>query len=185
MSTQFYIKDENGFYLSTDGKTRYSLLKGKAAKEFLKTEEGKRRHYFVAVDENGDKLGIEASFDFKDKYKSDLRHTKYLREIETECEYTIISANTSVSNYTEDEIELIDTIAVDEYTEEHAIHNLDLETLRKSLKNLNTDEYELIYSLYLANQPLTERQLSANTGIPQKTINNRKKRILKKLKNFF
>ena len=40
MSTKFYIKDNNGIYLSTDGKIRYTLLEGKALYDFLKTENG-------------------------------------------------------------------------------------------------------------------------------------------------
>ena len=39
MSTKFYIKDENGIYLSVDGKTRYSMLEGDELYLFLMSEE--------------------------------------------------------------------------------------------------------------------------------------------------
>ena len=60
MSTKFYIKDNNGIYLSTDGKIRYTLLEGKALYDFLKTENGRSRCFHVDIDENGNKIGIEA-----------------------------------------------------------------------------------------------------------------------------
>ena len=72
MSTKFYIKDENGNILSMDGKTRYTLLEGKAAYDFLKTEDGKRRCFHVEIDENGDKLGIEANPEIEKQYEADL-----------------------------------------------------------------------------------------------------------------
>ena len=60
MSTKFYIKDENGIFLSTDGKVKYTCLAGKELYDFLKTEDGKARSFHVDIDENGDKIGIEA-----------------------------------------------------------------------------------------------------------------------------
>ena len=59
MSTKFYIKDNNGIYLSTDGKIRYTLLEGKALYDFLKTENGRSRCFHVDIDENSNKIGIE------------------------------------------------------------------------------------------------------------------------------
>ena len=60
MSNKFYIKDNNGIYLSTDGKIRYTLLEGKALYDFLKTESGRSKCFHVDIDENGNKIGIEA-----------------------------------------------------------------------------------------------------------------------------
>lgn len=40
MSTKFYIKDENGIFLSTDGKIRYTMLKGKELYNFSKARMG-------------------------------------------------------------------------------------------------------------------------------------------------
>lgn len=52
--------------------------------------------------------------------------------------------------------------------------------LSNALCNLKPDEQELMYYLYF--KDLTEREYSKISGIPQKTINNRKRRILKKMK---
>lgn len=43
VSTKFYIKNDNGNILSMDGKTRYTLLEGKAAYDLLNDIEGSRR----------------------------------------------------------------------------------------------------------------------------------------------
>ena len=56
--------------------------------------------------------------------------------------------------------------------------------LHKVLDSLKPEEYELIYNLYLAEEPISESQYSKNKGIPRKTINNRKLVILKKMKSF-
>lgn len=52
----------------------------------------------------------------------------------------------------------------------------------KSLQSLNQDEKLLIHALYFERK--SERKVSEETGIPQKTINDRKRRIIAKLKNF-
>lgn len=186
MSTQFFIKDHNGIYSSTDGKTKYSLLEGRAIYDFLNTEDGKRRSFYVDIDENGDKIGIETEpckiTSCSEQYERD----RYRYKLKNKLNITIVSANTTVSFDDEDDIELIETIADEDVdVETTAMHALELETMRSALKKLTKDEYTIIYYLYLAKEPLSERQLSAKIGIPQRTVNYRKSVILKKLKNFF
>ena len=67
--------------------------------------------------------------------------------------------------------------------EEIAVHNDSLDRLRKALAKLEPDEYALIHALYFEN--LSERQLSAQTGIPQKTINYRRKMAIISLRRKF
>ncbi len=71
---------------------------------------------------------------------------------------------------------------VDEETdvEEIAIKNVMIAKLNESLGLLSEDELEMIHALFY--QGLTEREYAKNVGIPQKTINDRKARILRKLK---
>ncbi len=54
------------------------------------------------------------------------------------------------------------------------------EALLCALKTLSDDEYRLIFALYIKGK--TEREYAKETGIPQKTINDKKHRIIKKLK---
>lgn len=66
--------------------------------------------------------------------------------------------------------------SVDEQVEKKIM----IEKLRKILPMLSSDEQQIIRELFFNYK--TERKLSAETGIPQKTINNRKHKILAKLK---
>ena len=65
--------------------------------------------------------------------------------------------------------------------EDVVIKKLEIKTLHSCLELLATDERQLIHALFF--DGLTEREYSQKTGIAQKTINDRKHRILKKLKN--
>lgn len=185
MSTKFYIKDDNGSILSVDGKTRYTLLEGKAAYDFLQTDNGRKRQFFVDVDENGDKLGVEVSHEKEDKvkeYEAEQRHARYLRDIEVECKITVVSANMLVSVAGEDDIEMLETFADQETdTEADALKELSLQALRSALGKLSPDEYDLVFHLFLSDTPMTERQYAMKTNKPYMTIHNRKVAILKKL----
>ena len=64
--------------------------------------------------------------------------------------------------------------------EDKILDNIMIEKLLKSLAVLNYDERNLIDAIYY--QGKSEREVSAETGIPQKTINYRKRKILDKLK---
>lgn len=66
-----------------------------------------------------------------------------------------------------------------ENTSEKAERALMLEKLQSVLSALELDEYDLIYHLYFRN--MSERAYQKKTGIPQKTINDKRKRILGKL----
>ena len=186
MSTKFYIKDENGIFLSTDGMTKYTCLEGKALYDFLKSEDGKSRSFHVDIDENGDKIGIEAEPRMITACSEQRERDRYRAKVKAKLNITIVSANTTVSIPGEDDIELIETI-VDEETdvEADAMHNLDLETLRNALHTLTREEYRIIYLLYLAKVPMSEQEIAERLGISQQAISKRKKAIFAKLRNFF
>ena len=59
------------------------------------------------------------------------------------------------------------------------------ETLKAALASLTADEYRLIAYLYLSDKRGTERGYAALCGVPQKTLNDRKSRILRKLRKYF
>ena len=68
-------------------------------------------------------------------------------------------------------------------TQGEAERNLLLDKLKGVLVDLSDSERELIDALFA--QGLSEREWSAQTGIPQKTINNRKRSLLLKLRKIF
>lgn len=58
----------------------------------------------------------------------------------------------------------------------------DIERIRKALYNLDYDEYKLIKALFFDGK--TVREYAKKIGIPKSTVENRKKSIMKKMKNF-
>ena len=66
--------------------------------------------------------------------------------------------------------------------EETVEHNIMLEKLKDCLSQLTKDEMYLITALFF--EGFSERKLSEITGIPQKTIDDRKHQILIKLKEY-
>lgn len=69
---------------------------------------------------------------------------------------------------------------IQESTEDKLIRAEMLSKLVVAVEMLTEQEWRLIYSLFFKGK--SERKLSAETGIPLMTINDRKRRILKKLK---
>ena len=67
------------------------------------------------------------------------------------------------------------------HVEDDVIHKIMIEKLRAALNKLSTEELMLIDMLYT--QAKSEREVSKLTGISQRTICNRKNRLLSKLKN--
>ena len=55
--------------------------------------------------------------------------------------------------------------------------------LYRSLEQLTAPEQELIRALYF--EGLTERQFSVRTGVPQRTVNDRRRRALAHLRKIF
>ena len=77
-------------------------------------------------------------------------------------------------------MDLTQQFASAEDVEETIITKIMVDKLRHCLTEIDEQELELVKAIFF--DGFTERQLSKITGIPQKTINDRKKRILIKLK---
>ena len=186
MSAKFYIKNENGNILSTDGKAKYTLLEGETAYDFLKTEDGKHRCFYVYFDENGNKIGIEISAEMVTSCYEQREQIRYRAKVKEAFNITFISANMPEKIAGEDDIEMIETFVDDKAdVEDSVLHNIDLQTLRDALSKLTSDEYDLIFHLYLAENPLTVRELAKKYNVHFVTISKRRKAILNKLKKFF
>lgn len=67
--------------------------------------------------------------------------------------------------------------------EDVAIAHILQERLHQCLELLPPQDRELIQALYF--EELSERQLAKRTGIPQRTINDRKRRVIAQLKKMF
>jgi len=108
------------------------------------------------------------------------RRERYLEESDT-VHGKVLYSDYDTSKTTGEEY-LPDVDAV--LTEDRIENNELLVQLRKHRSNLNRSDSELINALFFSNDGdgMTEREYSVISGIPQKTINDRKKRIFAKLK---
>ena len=111
---------------------------------------------------------------YRDFYK-ERRRQKYLYERSRE------NRDISIDMLTTEQFNGADILFSDGMDiEEQVAYKLLLDKLHNCLSLLTEEEQELIYALFFGEK--TEREWSAETGIPQKTINNRKRKILLKLK---
>lgn len=181
----FYIEDNNGQYVSADGSKRWTRLTGQALYDFLQTERGKKTYFFVDTDDNGVAIGVEIT----DKeqqiaFETDKRRRRYVSESQKESGYITVSfdyVETEDGTSTGDEVIPND----DDSIEDDVLRQFDLETLRRALDTLTEDEYALICALFLQDNPLSTRDYAKQLGVQQTTVMRAKKRILKKLRNFF
>ena len=69
--------------------------------------------------------------------------------------------------------------------EAEAMHDLDLEILKKALQALTKEEYRIIHCLYLSKSPMSEKEIAKHLGMTQQAVSKRKRAIFEKLKKFF
>lgn len=118
---------------------------------------------------------MEVSEDAYKAFYREQRRQKYLNERSND------NGDFSYDMLTTDEFNgediLVDALSD---TSGQAEKNILLDKLKKVLCELPDNERQLIDALFT--QGLSEREWSAQTGIPQKTINDRKNRLLTKLR---
>ncbi len=118
---------------------------------------------------------IETDLTHYTEYYRDREHHRYLQK--QESAYHVISIEAINADDSFDAIP-----DEDAKVEEAAIHKIMLDKLRSALSTLSDDEQKLVNAIFF--EGLSEREFSRISGIPQMTINNRKRRILTKLKKF-
>lgn len=178
MAKIFYIEDANGEYFSTDKTRRFKALQGKELHEYLKTPEGRSKRFYIE-----DGIGVEVPGEAQKSFRVYERRKQYVNDIMKKYKYTVMSLSSDVLGY--DDCSGEDAVPdTDINIEDTVIKNVMFEKLRTALTYLSDDERELISQLIFTDTPASQRDLSSQTGIPQKTIDNRKSVILRKLKKY-
>lgn len=150
-------------------------------KEFIKSDEGKGRCFLKIEDDiYGQAPCIYCEVD-QEQYKAFLiekRHRQYLNDMKKEYKYEIVSyQNLELSEeYTGEEI-ITDNI---DFSDDLLFAVL----LERLMKNLLPEEKWLLNELVLSDEPKSCRALSIESGIPQKTLHNRKRKLFEKIKKF-
>ena len=129
-------------------------------------------------------LNVLKQSDRKMKYMEvELKRGAFRHDASTQTAVFVPSREDSLERLWEDE--QMDFTSTAPSPEEEAVHNDELDRLRKALKRLEPEERELITALFFEDQ--TERQYAESLGISQKAVNKRWHKIrskLKKLINF-
>ena len=109
------------------------------------------------------------------EFYRDKERWRYLKKLDADNSLLSLEAFESDDD---NSIEFIADEAVN--VAEAVVHRMMLDKLRSALATLSDDEQKLVNAIFF--QELSEREWSSISGIPQKTINDRKRRILAKLK---
>lgn len=131
-----------------------------------------KKKYYIRIEKNL----IEVSEEIYRCYHQMGRHERYLTE--KEKAHNVLQ----YSNFDTDELLGEEMIPDFQSTsvEDHATTHILSERLHQCITLLPKSEQRLLQAIY--GDGMSEHQLSRKIGIPQKTINNRKRQILAKLK---
>ena len=188
----FFIEDENGDYYSTDSNRRFTKMTGDEARIFLKKERkaGRNRKFLLTeteerdVDELYDEIYVEIPMDSVSIFRKPERRKQYVKDCEENSEIETISYNAPLRDQEDLAIEDVVSDSL-KSVEDDALHEIELEIMRRALKSLTDEELKIIHALFLSKKKLTEEKLAKEMGVSHQAISKRKARILKKLKNFF
>lgn len=150
-------------------------------------QENRRYFYQLPGLESGDTyLYLECTYEqYKESRSERYRRLKKKKEIEKlessgQLFYSV-SFDTVAENEMGDDFTLQDLIPdPDSDFEDRLILSSDVQS---AFKALTPDELEIIEMLYLSEYAVSERELARQMKLPQKTLNNRKIKILSKIKN--
>ena len=149
-------------------------MSGREFYQFVTSPEGQGR-YFIDLDD----YVLETSKEEYTSWRRDKDHSDYLKEQEANCVIFSLYSDL-IAEYGNGESVLTDRPIgsenqISEYAKYKALHS--------AFASLDAESYELIYSLYLGEEPKSLRKLSKERGTPVMTLQNRKKKILMHLRD--
>ena len=181
MKKIFYILDPNGEFYSTDRTKRYKQLTGQALYAYLKSEEGKKKYFDVWKDDDRDvMIGVEVPPERAKRYAAEQRRRRYVKAVMKELDISITSLDIITDAETEsfNGEQILPLLSVN--LEEDLMEKIEREELHKAIGKLEKEERILIVALFF--EGYSEREWMRITGVPQRTINDRKRKIIEKLK---
>ena len=124
-------------------------------------------------------LNVLKQSDRKMKYMEvELKQGTFRQDASTQTAVFVPSREDSLERLREEE--KLELTSAAPSPEEEAIHNDELDRLRKAIKMLKPEEYELIHAFYYEQIP--EKVLAKRLGITQQGISKRLKKIYRKIK---
>ncbi len=154
-------------------KVEWIEMTGKEFYHFVKSPEGQNRHFIDMGD-----VVLEATEAQARQYKTEQNHRCYILAQEEGWSTSSIHTIADKSGYVGEEIIRDDSQDV----EAEVILRMERRALQAALYELDEESRILIQTLYLADTRKTLRQLSQDSGIPVMTLQDRKKKILLRLR---
>lgn len=181
MGTIYYIFDDNGKIFSEDKTRRFTALEGMSLHNYMKTEESRRSYFLKTEDEKGNIIAVQMPEEMAKEYEEERKHSAYLRSFEDAFQFVSLDFSTG-----EDEADTLESFIADEADDVFVSvsKQMERENLRRALRTLDAKELLVITTMFLGKHELSEREVSTITGLPQKTVNNRKKAAFKKISTF-
>lgn len=180
----YFVQSQYGQYRSGNKSRSFDRLEGAKAHEYLRVHKGLSFITTVTNDPDGEAVFIEVPDKFRKEVISEKNHRHYVKAAIKGSNIEAVSFQQLFSE--KEELTYEDIIASPfANVEDIVIRKIDRETLRLALCTLSAYELMIVDALFLSDSPISERELSRRLGVPQKTLNNRKKRILNKLRSFF
>lgn len=180
MKKKIYLARENKTDRAFEGKEKRLIeISGEKFYELVTAFSGKKR-YFIRLTDDIDfecaEIFAEVSQEEYTDWKKEYNRHIYIRNLRKQYEeVSFDEALLFLQNEESDE----------PVPEETAEVNDAFALLADAFASLDRDEKELIYLLYLCEEPLTEKQAAAALHITQQAVNKRKKKILEKMKSFW
>lgn len=137
--------------------------------------------YYIVI--SGNKIEVSQAI-YKEYFKMERRFRYYEHDIKV-GRLRCINGNKKYVPSKEDSLDRLFSLGLEPITSykeivDQVIDSMDIEELHFALEQLPETELQLLFELFWNRK--SEHLLSKETGVPQKTINDRKHRILKKLR---
>ncbi len=182
MAKKFYVLSTEAEIQS--GADRYRLIQGKELDEALKAKKFKGKVFMKQELKKGEVIMLEVPDSKKKEYQAEKDREKNRRKVASELDISFTSLDVIIGN--EDSGSGEEIIAdKSANVEESIIAHEEMELLKQALNELTEDEYNIIYSMYLAEKRKTEQALADEMHIARSKLHRRKQAILAQIKKFF
>ena len=133
----YYIENENGTFLSEDGKRKFIRLCGREAYDYLRSAEGKKKRFMKTStqEDGGEAVYVEVPDAYSKKHRRDERREQYVSDSKQDSGFLFLSLSDLRSAENDFRLESVLTDA-DADVEEWILQKEELALLRKALEML-------------------------------------------------
>ena len=171
-----------------ESEDNWIMMNGYEFARFMETEEGQRRKKnFAQIDacgEEDDIYVVECGEERAKEWRSEKDAHDYLKECEVESGIETVSFD--VVEVDGEELSLEEVVENPESdVVAEVIRKVAHDDLMEALSTLSDSDYDLIYQLFLSDEPLSLSEIAERENVYVSTIMRRRDKILEKIKKYF